>query len=94
MAEIEKESLEAHVELCGERYKALHDKLDAVNSRLDDQVGQINRRLDGVEDTLDDIHNAVIKSDRYRNKQVLTWATAIIGTMAGVIGFLVWNLIK
>ena len=35
MADIEKESLEAHVELCSERYKALHDKLDAINSRLD-----------------------------------------------------------
>jgi len=94
MAEIEKESLEAHVELCGERYKALHDKLDAVNSRLDEKVGEITNRLDNVEHTLDDIHDAVIKSDRYRNKQVLAWATAVIGTMTGVIGFLVWNIIK
>ena len=33
--DIEKENLEAHVELCSERYKSLHDKLDAVNLRLD-----------------------------------------------------------
>ena len=31
MADIEKESLEAHVELCSERYRQLHDKLDAIN---------------------------------------------------------------
>ena len=31
---IEKENLEAHVELCAERYDALEEKLDAVEEKV------------------------------------------------------------
>ena len=60
--DIEKENLEAHVELCSERYKALHDKFDAVNHRLDKQ-----------EAMLSEIRSAVISNDQTRNKQLMTW---------------------
>ena len=36
--ELEKTNLEAHVDLCSERYKGLHDRLSAIEVRL----GQIN----------------------------------------------------
>ena len=36
--ELEKTNLEAHVDLCTERYKGLHDRLSAIEVRL----GQIN----------------------------------------------------
>ena len=36
--ELEKTNLEAHVDLCAERYKGLHDRLSAIEVRL----GQIN----------------------------------------------------
>jgi hypothetical protein len=32
--DIEKENLEAHVELCAERYKQLESRLDAVESKI------------------------------------------------------------
>jgi len=35
MSDIEKASLEAHVELCGERYTRLEDKLDEVVRRIE-----------------------------------------------------------
>lgn len=35
MSDIEKTSLEAHVELCGERYTRLEDKLDEVVRRIE-----------------------------------------------------------
>ena len=35
MADIEKTSLEAHVELCSERYSRLEDKLDEVVRRIE-----------------------------------------------------------
>ena len=60
--DIEKENLEAHVELCSERYKQLHDKLDAINSRLDKN-----------ESTLVEIHKAVTNNESNRNKQILAW---------------------
>jgi tetrahydromethanopterin S-methyltransferase subunit G len=32
--ELEKQNLEAHVDLCSERYKNLHDRLSAIEHRL------------------------------------------------------------
>ena len=32
--ELEKTNLEAHVDLCSERYKGLHDRLSAIELRL------------------------------------------------------------
>ena len=32
---IEKESLEAHVDLCAERYKTMHEKLKVIETRQD-----------------------------------------------------------
>ena len=32
--DLEKQSLEAHVDLCSERYKGLHDRLSAIELRL------------------------------------------------------------
>ncbi len=78
MADIEKESLEAHVELCSERYKALHDKLDAINSRLDRN-----------ETIIADIHEAVTKNESNRNKQLITWGAGIIASLTAAIAYLI-----
>ena len=32
--DLEKQNLEAHVDLCSERYKGLHDRLSAIEVRL------------------------------------------------------------
>ena len=34
MSELEKTNLEAHVDLCAERYKGLHDRLSAIEMTL------------------------------------------------------------
>ena len=39
--ELEKTNLEAHVDLCSERYKGLHDRLSAIEQRL----GKINEDM-------------------------------------------------
>ena len=41
MSDLEKTNLEAHVDLCAERYKGLHDRLSAIETslkRLSDDV--------------------------------------------------------
>jgi pantothenate kinase len=39
--ELEKQNLEAHVDLCSERYKGLHDRLSAIEVRL----GRMNEEM-------------------------------------------------
>ena len=81
--DIEKENLEAHVELCSERYKALHDKFDAVNKRLDKQ-----------EVMLSEIRSAVINNDQSRNKQLMTWGGSLITLLISAVGGLVFMMLK
>jgi tetrahydromethanopterin S-methyltransferase subunit G len=49
-SQIEKESLEAHVEICQQRYETLEHRL----SRIEDKVGQVN-------ETISENNNAMIK---------------------------------
>jgi len=81
--EIEKESLEAHVELCGERYNQMHTKLDAIMDHMDKQ-----------DQTIDEIRSAVVKNDQFRNRQLLGWATAIIGALAVALSSSVFVLLQ
>ena len=39
--DLEKQNLEAHVDLCAERYKGLHDRLSAIEVRL----GRMNEEM-------------------------------------------------
>jgi GH35 family endo-1,4-beta-xylanase len=80
---IEKESLEAHVELCSERYSTLHDKFDAVNERLDKHEGMLT-----------EIRTAVITNDQTRNKQVIKWGTGMIAILASTLGTLAFILLQ
>jgi len=70
--EIEKKSLEAHVELCAERYKNLEDKLQ----NLDTRMGKL-------EELIVDIKNAVASSPNESNKTLITIGTAIVAALIG-----------
>ena len=70
--EIEKKSLEAHVELCAERYKNLEDKLQ----NLDNRMGKL-------EELILDIKNSVALSPNESNKTLITIGTAVVAALIG-----------
>jgi uncharacterized coiled-coil protein SlyX len=75
--EIEKKSLEAHVELCAERYNALEDKMSvmAVNiAHLCDMVAEVKTN--------------VSKMAEKRNDQLIGWGLSIIGGLMVTVGWL------
>ena len=75
--DIEKKSLEAHVELCAERYRYLEDKLENVECKLtslDKVVNEIKVML----------HDVVNK----RNDQIIKWGVGIIGSLVVILGIL------
>jgi predicted nucleic acid-binding Zn-ribbon protein len=76
--DIEKKSLEAHVELCAERYSALETKLDNLEGRMDK-----------METHLVDIKTSLTSNDASQYKTIITIGTSILGVMiAGVITLL------
>jgi prefoldin subunit 5 len=76
--DIEKKSLEAHVELCAERYKMLELKLETLESNVESLKG-----------TIDEVHNIVQDMAAKRNDQLVTWGSGIIGMLLATVGWLV-----
>ena len=81
--EIEKKSLEAHVELCAERYNALELRLDDLDSKIEANNTMIR-----------EIRDMVLKITEKRNDQVIAWGIGIIGGLIATIGFLVHYILK
>ena len=75
--EIEKKSLEAHVELCAQRYKFLEDKLQSVEEKCDQLVASIA----GVKATVESM--AAKNNDR-----LISWGVGIIGFLLATVGWL------
>jgi hypothetical protein len=80
--DIEKKSLEAHVELCAERYKLLELKLETLESNVD-----------GLKTTINEVHGMMQIMAAKRNDQLVTWGSGIIGVLLGTIGWLVSHYI-
>jgi hypothetical protein len=76
--DIEKKSLEAHVELCAERYRALEQRLDDV-------------KVDTAElkTTIHDVHTLVHAMADKRNNQLIAWGIGVIGFLMAALGYVV-----
>ena len=81
--EIEKKSLEAHVELCAERYKFLETKLDSVEQKCEELVVAISS-----------VKHTVETMATKNNDRLINWGVGIIGTLVALCGWLIIQYIK
>jgi hypothetical protein len=82
--DIEKENLEAHVELCAVRYGSLETKLN-----------NLEQRMDKLEIHLIDIKNSLTDKISGGDKQTISIFTTMMGVvLAGLIGFISHSLFK
>ena len=81
--DIEKKSLEAHVELCAERYNALEDKIAVLDSKIT-SVGTM----------IKDLKESVGKMSEKSNDRLINWGIGIIGFLAASIVGLVAYIAK
>lgn len=91
--DIEKKSLEAHVELCAERYKSLETRLDKVNERIDDLDEKIDGKINKMENMLEKIVTKLDEVQDERSRQLITWASTVIGVLTTSLGVIVWYMI-
>ena len=80
--DIEKKSLEAHVELCAERYRA-----------LETQFTEVKKDIAEVKDLSEKTHDLVNKLSEKRNTQLINWGIGIIGTLAAAVAYLLTNYV-
>jgi chaperonin cofactor prefoldin len=75
--DIEKKSLEAHVELCAERYRFLENKMDTVD-----------RKISALEDMMQKVYDTINEISHRRNDQIINWGIGIMAALLGIIGYL------
>ena len=76
--DIEKKSLEAHVELCAERYKFLETKLESVEEKLTTVV-----------DSVATVRDTVQAMGTKNNDRLLQWGIGIIGFLVATCAYLI-----
>jgi len=80
--DIEKKSLEAHVELCAERYKFLETKLESVEDKLTTVVSSVA----AVKDTVQAMSTK-------NNDRLISWGIGIIVTLLGSVAYLLTHYV-
>jgi len=75
--QLEKKSLEAHVDLCAQRYQLLEARLDRVDARLDK-----------IESAIEEVRDAILNGQKAQLKQVLGWSTSLIAILLASTGTL------
>jgi hypothetical protein len=80
--DLEKKSLEAHVDLCAQRYRFLEQKFVQVEEKITDQSIVIR-----------EVHDMVQSMSEKRNDQLINWGLGIMGTLVAVIAYLVTTFV-
>lgn len=83
ISDIEKESLEAHVELCGQRYDVMTEKIVVMEERLD-----------SVDTVLKEIKGILQDKETQAYKQLLGFSITIIGALITAVFSLGFYMIK
>jgi archaellum component FlaC len=80
--DIEKKSLEAHVELCAERYNQLEQRFEHVDDKIN-----------GLEKLMREVHDMVARINEKRNDQLISWGIGIIGALIATTVYLITTYI-
>jgi hypothetical protein len=75
--DIEKKSLEAHVELCAERYRMLEMKIENVETNVS-----------SVKKVVTEVHEMMQKITDKQTDRLISWGIGIIGFLLGTVGWL------
>lgn len=83
MRELEKESLEAHVDMCSERYNGLYRELK-----------NLGNRMDKFEKMLMEMRDMIIKQKTERNQQLINWGIGVISALVASCGALLFMVLN
>ena len=80
--EIEKKSLEAHVELCAERYNALEDKMSTMSENVTHLCEMVQ-----------EVKYSINKMSEKNTDRMIGWGVAIIGFLGGSVIYLITHYV-
>lgn len=80
--DLEKKSLEAHVDLCAQRYRFLETKMEAVETQIS-----------GLKEVTAEVHDMVHAMSAKRSDQLIAWAGGTIVFLLGIVGYLLTTFV-
>ena len=80
--DIEKKSLEAHVELCAERYNQLEQRFEHVDNKIN-----------SLESLLREVHDMVAKINEKNTDRLIQWGVGIIGALIATTVYLLMTYV-
>lgn len=80
--DLEKKSLEAHVDLCAQRYRFLEQTITG----LDEKIGSVVESVAGVKASVD-------KMAEKNNDRLINWGIGIIVTLLGAVAWLLQHYV-
>ena len=80
--DIEKKSLETHVELCAQRYKYLEEKLETVEQTV------LN-----LNTVIREVHDMMQNMSRRNTDRLINWGVGIIVFLTGIVGWLLTHYV-
>jgi len=83
---LERTNLEAHVDLCAERYRVLEEKVNNIDRRLDAMAENMYAFRDETKQSIAEMREENIKSNAAANRIIITAAATVV---AGVLSTLV-----
>ena len=87
---IEKQSLEAHVDLCAERFAGLKEEIAQISHRIGVIETNMASRMDKLESNITEIKDILTKKETSALRSLITIGLAIIASLIGTVGGLVW----
>jgi hypothetical protein len=75
--DIEKKSLEAHVELCAERYRFLEHKLE-----------EVEEKINALEIIIKQVHDTVVDISNRHSDRLIQWGIGVITLLTATVGYL------
>lgn len=90
---IEKQSLEAHVDLCAERYQGLKDNIEAMSDRIDKMEADMAVRMDKLDQGIAEIKESLVAKENSALKTLIAVGFSTVVGLLGVCGGLLWYII-
>ncbi len=87
--DIEKQSLDAHVTLCSERYRRLEDKFAVLEVRLEklsEEVGEMKKKQ--AED-MDELKEIIQRGSDNRFKAIVAASATIIAALISALAYMI-----
>jgi predicted nuclease with TOPRIM domain len=90
--DIERDSLDAHVTLCAERYKRLEDKFAVLESRLDNLAKEVGDMKKSSDENMDELKELIQKSSDSRFKAVVAASATVVAALISALAYVITKI--